>query len=175
MGKYRNNIHPSLEEGELYSFFEIDTPTYEGIKYAPDYPTVESSRYTTYYFDAEAGDDGNDGLTEATPKQTLAEASKVAKLSSVGAVRILLKAGQKHCGNLVLSGFTANEKTPLIVDKYPQTSSDFPVLDAEGNVKNIRYISSINIRIAHEKKDAARPLLPWIYRDSQHRMIVLRC
>ena len=41
------------------------------------------------------------------------------------------------------------------------------ILDAEGNVKNIRYISSINIRIAHEKKDAARSLLPWIYRDQR--------
>ena len=47
------------------------------------------------------------------------------------------------------------------------------ILDGEGNVKNIRCISSINIRIAHEKKDAARPLLPWIYREGKLYNILL--
>ena len=138
MEKYHNNIHPKLQEGELYSFFEIDTPMYEEIKYAPDYPAVDLSKYTTYYFDAETGDDENDGLTENTPKRTLAEASKIAKLSSATvAVRILLKAGQRHDGNLILSEFAANEETPLIVDKYPQNASALPVLDAEGNVVTV--------------------------------------
>lgn len=41
------------------------------------------------------------------------------------------------------------------------------LLDAKGSIKNIRYISSINIRIAHEKKDAAMPVLSWLYHDGQ--------
>lgn len=41
------------------------------------------------------------------------------------------------------------------------------LLDEQGNVKNIRYISSINIRIAHEKKNVALPVLPWLYQDGK--------
>lgn len=41
------------------------------------------------------------------------------------------------------------------------------ILDEKGWVKNIRYISSVNIRISHEKRDVALPLLPWLYADGQ--------
>ena len=71
MENYKNNVNPQIEEGELYSFFEIDTPVYEDVVYAPNYPAVDKTKYVTYYFDGGAGDDQNDGLTEATPKRTL--------------------------------------------------------------------------------------------------------
>lgn len=41
------------------------------------------------------------------------------------------------------------------------------VLDTQGNVRNIRYISSINIRIAHEKKGAAQQVIPWLYQNGK--------
>lgn len=37
------------------------------------------------------------------------------------------------------------------------------IVNPDGSVKNIRYISSLNIRIAHEAKGVAVPLLPWLY------------
>jgi len=46
-------------------------------------------------------------------------------------------------------------------------------LDAQGCVKNIRHISSINIRIAHEKKGIAKPLLKWLYQDGRLLNILL--
>lgn len=37
------------------------------------------------------------------------------------------------------------------------------ILNPDGSVKNIRYISSLNIRIAHEAKGAALPVLAYLY------------
>ena len=138
MENYKNNVNPQIEEGELYSFFEIDTPVYEDVVYAPNYPAVDKTKYVTYYFDGGAGDDQNDGLTEATPKRTLKEAAKIAKISDdTHAVKILFKAGERYEGSLVLGGFHANEKTPLIVGRYPTNATEFPVLEGEGNVLTI--------------------------------------
>lgn len=39
------------------------------------------------------------------------------------------------------------------------------VLEETGRVRKIKHISGINIRIAHEKKGVADPLMPWLYRD----------
>lgn len=40
------------------------------------------------------------------------------------------------------------------------------VLNPGGSVKNIRYISSLNIRIAHEAKGCALPVLPFLYTET---------
>ena len=39
------------------------------------------------------------------------------------------------------------------------------VLEETGRIRKIKHISGINIRIAHEKKGVATPLMPWLYRD----------
>ena len=41
------------------------------------------------------------------------------------------------------------------------------VYDAKGNIQAIKYISSINIRIAHEIKGAANPIINYIYEKSK--------
>lgn len=48
------------------------------------------------------------------------------------------------------------------------------VLKPDGTVKNVRYISSLNIRISHEAKGAAAGLLPWIYQGkSPHNILIV--
>lgn len=37
------------------------------------------------------------------------------------------------------------------------------IQNPDGSIKNVRYISSLNIRIAHEIKGAAKPVMPWLY------------
>lgn len=41
------------------------------------------------------------------------------------------------------------------------------VSDEEGNIQTIKYISSLNIRVAHEKKGAAKEIIKYIHTDSQ--------
>lgn len=47
------------------------------------------------------------------------------------------------------------------------------VLKPDGTVKNVRYISSLNIRIAHEVKGAAKGLLPWLYENGRLKNILI--
>lgn len=48
------------------------------------------------------------------------------------------------------------------------------ILDADGTVKNVRYISSLNIRIAHEARGAANPVLPYLYEDGRlHNALII--
>lgn len=47
------------------------------------------------------------------------------------------------------------------------------ILKNDGTVKNIRHISSLNIRIAHEVKGAAERLLPWLYEDGRLKNILI--
>lgn len=44
----------------------------------------------------------------------------------------------------------------------------------QGKVKNMKYISSLNIRIAHEVKDCAKNILPYIYSDKKlcHTLLI---
>lgn len=47
------------------------------------------------------------------------------------------------------------------------------IVNPDGSIKNIRYISSLNIRIAHEAKGAAVPLLPWLYEGQKLQNILI--
>jgi len=41
------------------------------------------------------------------------------------------------------------------------------VEDSEGNIKTIKYISGVNIRIAHEVKGAAKNIMSYLYKEDQ--------
>lgn len=41
------------------------------------------------------------------------------------------------------------------------------IQNPDGSIKNVRYISSLNIRIAHEIKGAAGPVMPWLYENGR--------
>lgn len=47
------------------------------------------------------------------------------------------------------------------------------ILKPDGAVKNVRYISSLNIRIAHEVKGAADALLPWLYENGRLKNLLI--
>lgn len=47
------------------------------------------------------------------------------------------------------------------------------ILNPDGTIRNVRYISSLNIRIAHEAVGAAGELLPWLYEDGRLHNILL--
>lgn len=93
--------------------------SYLAVERAPAYPAVDMSGYTVYYFDADNGSDSNDGLSEATPKQTIDEANSIIKsVTADTPTNIRFKAGTRFKGSLVLGGFEAAEATPLVVDSY---------------------------------------------------------
>lgn len=47
------------------------------------------------------------------------------------------------------------------------------ILKPDGSVKNVRYISSLNIRVAHEIKGAAKALMPWLYEGGRLKNILI--
>lgn len=47
------------------------------------------------------------------------------------------------------------------------------VLDEENRVKTIKYICGMNIRISHEIKGVAEPILPWMYKGGQPKNLLL--
>lgn len=82
-------------------------------------PQIDLSKYRTYYFDAEKGDDKNDGRSEKTPKRSVAAIAQAAKTcKKYAGVRLLLKRNAVFEGDLVLGDFEADEKYPLIVSAY---------------------------------------------------------
>lgn len=108
---------------------------------APKYDEVDLFEYTDVYFDAENGDDANDGMTVAAPKKSLSEVNAAIKNKSLGALRILLKGTFQ--GVLDVSGYAATEKTPLIVASY---GAEQAVIDGNGN-ENAVIVTGGNVRI----------------------------
>lgn len=47
------------------------------------------------------------------------------------------------------------------------------VLDGADKVRTIKYICGMNIRISHEIKGVAEPILPWLYREGHPRNVLL--
>ena len=106
---------------------------------------VDQSKYVTFYFDAENGDDANNGSVKF-PKKSLKEISRVAKEETERnekPVRILLKRGSVFNGNLNLSVFYAEEEYPLIVGAYGDEKDGYPVISGYGSETAINAAVSI--------------------------------
>lgn len=96
---------------------------------APAVPEVDESDYTVYYFDSENGNDANDGLTQATAKQTLACASELVTAVDKP-TKLLFKGGCLFKGVLVLDKYTATPEKPLLIGGYGEGK---PLFDGDGN------------------------------------------
>ena len=48
-----------------------------------------------------------------------------------------------------------------------------PVLDDKDTIQRIKYISSVNIRIAHEKKGVAEKILPYLYEKNRVKNLLI--
>ena len=101
---------------------------------SPDYPEIaETVPYVTYYFDGDAGNDSNDGLSPENAKRTLGAASSLVKgVAEATPTKVLFKAGTTFGGKLTLERFKALPESPLIVDSYGKTDEN-PYAKIVGN------------------------------------------
>ena len=98
---------------------------YEEIPQYPKYSDVDMQGYTVYYFDSEAGDDDNDGLSKQSPKRTAGAAARViAKVNEASPSAILFKAGSSYDTVLKAEKFEATEEKPLIISVYDATEQE---------------------------------------------------
>lgn len=47
------------------------------------------------------------------------------------------------------------------------------VTDGRDNVKTLKYICAMNIRISHQVKGVSEPILPWLYREGRPKSILI--
>lgn len=117
---------------------------YKDVIPSPACPQIDESGYTVLYFDDESGNDANDGHTETTAKKSLR-----ALTEAVSAVRtptkILLKAGVRFDGHIVLDGYSATAEKPLIIGRYgSETERPLIVSDADQAI----HVLGENVRIS---------------------------
>lgn len=116
----------------------------EKVLHAPDYPAVDLSGYTNYYFDAEDGYDEFDGLTPLTAKKSIQEAERICRnVTEQDKVRLLFKKGCKFIGNFTVAGANASDEYPLILDGYGD-GEGYPVFFGDDSVLKIN-VSNIRI------------------------------
>lgn len=96
---------------------------------------------TTYYVDAQSGDDGNDGQSSVKAWRSLGKASQTA---FAGGDRLLLKRGARFSGHLVLKA-TGSPAQPVIVDAYGEGLT--PKIDAAGYLAGIQIVASSFLEI----------------------------
>ena len=107
------------------------------ITHAPDYPKVDLTGYKKYYFDSLKGSDGNDGLTESTPKKTAKEAERIiSSVKSDDKVEISFKKGSLFSGGLVIEKAEPSEEFPLIISSYGE-GDGYPVFCGEETVVKV--------------------------------------
>ena len=109
-----------------FSSPSVDPVTvYEEIPECPTYADVNMQGYTVYYFDSEAGNDANDGLSKQSPKQTTGAAGRIiAKVNEASPVAVLFKAGSAYGTPLKAENFKATEEKPLVISVYDATEQE---------------------------------------------------
>ncbi|MBR1868115.1 MAG: hypothetical protein IJ800_06035 [Clostridia bacterium] len=116
----------------------------EKILRAPDYPEVDISDYTTYYFDGDDGNDEFDGKSAITAKKSIAEAERICRgVTEKDKVRLLFKRGSRFVGNFTLSGARPSDGFPLIIASYGD-GEDRPVFYGDDSVIKV---SVSNVRL----------------------------
>ena len=149
---------------------------YEEISDYPDYDEVDMTGYTVYYFDSVNGNDENDGLSEESPKQTLAAANRIiAKTREGTPVRVAFKAGSAYDGVLRVGAFTATEEKPLIVDSYGATDkTPYPVFSGAPSAVEV---TAGNVRICGleiTNKNAIRGIYVYTVTKDALKNVVLK-
>ena len=125
--------------GDTSDVEEVET-TYLEVPNAPTYEDISSetleSVYKTFYIDSVFGDDSNNGLTPLTAKKTLNSVETiVSTYSDFSPLRILLKRNSNFYGNLILTGYTASEEYPFILDAYGE--GNLPIIHGEGDDSSV--------------------------------------
>lgn len=115
---------------------------------APEAEEISLEGYTTYYFDADAGKDSNDGRSEISAKQTLAEAEKMISSVAGEGVRILFRAGDVYEGKLTVRGFRASDEKPLILGAWGANNAERYVKIIGGVGEACLEIRGSNVRVS---------------------------
>ena len=113
----------------------INTEYYE----TPDAPTYKeiseetfNTVYKTFYIDSKNGNDSYSGLDVNFAKKTLSSVEDIiSKYSDFSPIRILLKRDSVFYGNVILTGYTATEDYPFVLDAYGE--GRLPKIIGEGS------------------------------------------
>lgn len=92
---------------------------------------------STYYVDAQTGNDSNLGTSPSSPWQTL---QKVNASRFKAGDRLMFHAGSRWKGQLVLSS-SGTETAPIMVDRYGK--GPMPRIDGEGKVENVLQLFNV--------------------------------
>lgn len=145
MGCAKNTETSSESEskGGESSVTTADETRYTDIVRSPEYPEVDETGYTVYYFDGENGSDDNSGLSAAEAKKSLNGLN--ALVSAVTEpTKILLKAGTVFEGRAKLEGYRATAEKPLIIDKYG-AEDEYPLIEGTGGTA--LHVLGENVRV----------------------------
>lgn len=156
-----SGTNPSISTGNNSETPTTSNPTTPEEKYiempeAPEYKKLteeDYSFYKTFYIDSMFGNDSYSGLSETTPKKSLDSISNIiSTYQELSPLRILLKRGSEFYGNLILTGYSATEEYPFILDAYG--TGDMPVIhgsgsDADVTTNAILWIQEENTRVSN--------------------------
>lgn len=103
---------------------------------------------TTYYFDAETGNDENSGTSSDAPFKSL---SKITSLNLIPGDQLLLAEGQTFPDPIILEGISGSAENPILVSTYNRVSSgsDFAYIKTEGHLNAVLIENSSFITVEH--------------------------
>ena len=107
-----------------------------------DFDVIEKSQ-TRYYFNAESGNDGNDGATPETPFKSL-YMLQYANLKPGDSV--FLAGGVSHRGAIVLKNISGTKEHPIVITSYGEPGS-LGHIDARGNLAGVLLQNCNHIKI----------------------------
>jgi len=107
---------------------------------------------STFYISAAEGNDTNDGLSPATPWQTL---SKVNAREMIPGDSLLFRSGDTFVGRLTIISEGGNESLPVVITSYGSGAK--PILDGDGYlsavlIQNSSHIHLSNLEITNENE-----------------------
>ena len=96
---------------------------------------------TTYYVDAENGDDSNSGTSIDAPWKSL---NKVTDTTFLPGDQILLKSGSVWNGEWLWPKGSGVEGAPIIIDKYG--GEEKPIINGMGIDRGLNYSGAVHLR-----------------------------
>jgi len=108
----------------------------------------------TYYLHSTKGDDGNTGISEKSPWKTL---GRLNKLRFEPGDKILLAAGKKFWGSLVLRNVRGDADNPVIVSTWGTddgAEDSYATINAKGRLFGLHIINSSHLHVENVIIDA---------------------
>ncbi|TLX78184.1 right-handed parallel beta-helix repeat-containing protein [Labilibacter sediminis] len=101
----------------------------------------------TYYVNAKAGNDRNDGVSKHRALKTL---EKVNQLKLKPGDKVLLASGQTFNGSLILNGISGSKKKPIEIKEYISSEGNgLPQINARGWRNGILVLNCSHVKISN--------------------------